>query len=154
MSETKQKYFTPNRIIAMVILVAFFLPWVNIMGMLQYSGFNIPKAIAGLGQMATAFDDTSVDSWKIALVNIIYLIPIINIAILAVKKRIKALELSSSIFILVMFMYLLIKALTGADEGIDMSVVFNTLSIGVYLTFIGAISQLVHAIMDKSDTKE
>ena len=145
MSSNENNLTAGYKIVSMVLLVAFLLPWVDAMGIITFSGFSLPGVVRNLGQMASAFSDdgTGLPAWAL-LVNLIYLIPIINGIIIGKKERKVWFELGSSIFILVAFAIGIFRAIS---VDIDVSELFTYFGIGLYATLAAAVAQLVFAII-------
>jgi hypothetical protein len=66
-------------VFALVIVVAFFLPWVSIGGFITVSGFDAIKAVKNLAEMAGSFKalgDSSSPSTDVGAIYGLYLIPL------------------------------------------------------------------------------
>ena len=144
-----QKFKAPYKVLAIVSLVAFFMPWVNIMGLIKISGYNLPDIFNGLGQMAAAFDDSasvSAPGW----IYLIYLYPILSIAILASNKRIRWAELASGGLLITNLAY---AASKGVMDNLD-SESLQFLGAGFYLFIISYLGLFLTGVAYKDGVSE
>ncbi len=126
-----------ENICAIVLLVAFFLPWVSFFGM-SASGYSIPGIVSGLNQWGSSLSGEAASvPWQVYLV---YLVPLTAIGVL-VTDFLKTDEMIARIVAILAgvipiagVIYMLIES--GGE-------VFNYLSLGAYLTILAAIGMLL-----------
>jgi hypothetical protein len=126
-------------VFALVIVVAFFLPWVNIGGIISVSGFDAIRAVNNLAEMADALNGLGGNSSTMPDVSAIYglyLIPISAVGVVVADMRganTKALSLIAGALPILALLYALSKM--GGD-------MFEGMGIGAYLTVGGGIGLL------------
>jgi hypothetical protein len=121
----------PQKIAAVIFLAAFFLPWINIMGLIQLSGYNLPSAISGLAQMGNAFSEGT-EQVSVIQYYLVYLIPLAAITTILTKKRSRVIEVVPVVMVFLGLGYLV------ADGNID-SEAMQFVGIGAYGTIFAAI---------------
>jgi hypothetical protein len=134
--KTLQKLET---LLAIGLLIAFFLPWVSLGGLVKFSGYDIPDIARGVGQLGQIFTKKEVSQWQMALYNVVYLIPLLSISIVVLdilKKGTKAFSLALGVLPILLFTF----AINRAGKSI-----FQGLSVGAYLTFILGIGLIFSA---------
>tara|TARA_B100000700_G_scaffold155080_1_gene172239 strand:- start:3 stop:431 length:429 start_codon:yes stop_codon:yes gene_type:complete len=126
-----------ENICAIVLLVAFFLPWVSVFGM-SASGFSIPGIVSQFSQLGSSISGESASvPWQVYLV---YLVPLTAVGVL-VTDFLKTDEMIARIVAILAgvvpiagVIYMLIE---GGGE------VFSYLGFGAYLTILAAIGMLL-----------
>ena len=124
-----------ENICAIVLVVAFFLPWVSLGGMFSFAGYQLPNAAEGINAMAAAFSESEPDTNYV--VYLVYLVPLLAVGVLATdylksdEKVAHYVAIAAGAFPLLGFLYVVI------DNGIE------GLAIGIYLTVIAAIVMLL-----------
>tara|TARA_Y100001970_G_scaffold147465_1_gene181063 strand:+ start:891 stop:1319 length:429 start_codon:yes stop_codon:yes gene_type:complete len=126
-----------ENICAIVLLVAFFLPWVSVFGM-SASGFSIPGIVSQFSQLGSSISGESASvPWQVYLV---YLVPLTAVGVL-VTDFLKTDEMIARIVAILAgvvpiagVIYMLIQ---GGGE------VFSYLGFGAYLTILAAIGMLL-----------
>jgi len=124
-----------ENICAIVLVVAFFLPWISLGGIFSFSGYELPNAAQGVNAMAAAFSETEADTNYV--VYLVYLVPLLAVGVLATdylksdEKVAHYVAIAAGAFPLLGFLYVVI------DKGIE------GLAIGIYLTVIAAIVMLL-----------
>ena len=125
-----------ENICAIVLIVAFFLPWVSLGGMFSFAGYQLPNAAEGLNSMAAAFSESGEVDTNYG-VYLVYLVPLLSVGVLATdylksdEKVAHYVAIAAGAFPLLGFLYVVI------DKGIE------GLAIGIYLTVIAAIVMLL-----------
>jgi len=126
-----------ENICAIVMLVAFFLPWVSGGGIFSFAGYQLPNAAEMLTNLSAAFNESGQGDTYYA-VYLVYLVPLLAIGVLATdylkseEKIAHYVAIAAGAFPVVGFVIGLINA--GSLQG---------LAIGVYLTMLAAIVMLL-----------
>ena len=124
-----------ENICAIVLAVAFFLPWISLGGIFSFSGYELPNAAQGLNTMAAAFSESEADT--IYVVYLVYLVPLLAVGVLATdylksdKKVAHYVAIAAGVLPLLGFLYMVI------DNGMQ------GMAIGIYLTVVAAIVMLL-----------
>tara|TARA_A100001234_G_C12472146_1_gene319786 strand:+ start:164 stop:607 length:444 start_codon:yes stop_codon:yes gene_type:complete len=126
-----------ENICAIVLLVAFFLPWVSFFGM-SVSGYSIPGIASGLGQFGSAMSGEAASvPWQVYLV---YLVPLTAIGVLVTdflktdENIARIVSILAGVVPLAGVIYMLIES--GGE-------LFSYLGFGAYLTILAAIGMLL-----------
>jgi len=127
-----------ENICAIIIIVAFFLPWVSL-GFISFSGYDLPN----LGSLANSFDaafsENGESSGSANNLYAVYLIPLLSIGILFMEylgKESKKLCLTAGTLNVVGFLYVLIFETEG-DIGM--------MGIGIWITVLASVVMLLAA---------
>lgn len=123
-------------IFAIILLIAFFLPWTTFGGLITVTGYNFPIAMHGFSSLASAFDKDKEVTIQIYYF-MVYLIPILAITILAMDLKggnTKIISIITGSLLIITFL----KISSGRD-------LFTSMGIGAYLTIIAAIGLLLVA---------
>ena len=130
-----------ENIFAIAMLIAFFLPWINLGGLFTVAGYNIPNTLEGLGSFANAFKNSGAKGVEVPFyIYLVYLIPLLTIGIIILD--LKGIETNSvsilagalPIFTLV---YFLVK------NGFE---IYQVMGIGAYITIIASIGLILGAL--------
>tara|TARA_B100001029_G_scaffold88095_1_gene72250 strand:- start:10807 stop:11238 length:432 start_codon:yes stop_codon:yes gene_type:complete len=126
-----------ENICAIVMVVAFFLPWVSGGGMFSFAGYQLPNAAEMLTNLSAAFSESGQGDTYYS-VYLVYLVPLLAIGVLATdylksdEKVAHYAAIAAGVFPVVGFLIGLIN--TGSLQG---------LAIGVWLTMLAAIVMLL-----------
>ena len=124
-----------ENICAIVLLVAFFLPWLSIGGLISFSGYQLPNAAQGLNALASAFSESEPETNYAAY--LVYLVPLVAIAVLAAdylksdEKTTRIISIVAGVIPVGGFIY----AVTQVE--------FSALAIGAFLTFLSGVGILL-----------
>jgi|ETNmetMinimDraft_13_1059891.scaffolds.fasta_scaffold53167_1 hypothetical protein len=133
-------YKKSENIFAIVMLIAFFLPWVNIGGFITVAGYNIPNVLEGLGTFANALNKSGSKTEIPFYFYLVYLVPLLTIGIIILDlkgietKRVSILAGALPILTLV---YFLVK------NGFE---IYQVMGIGAYITVIASIGLILGAL--------
>ena len=125
-----------ENICAIVLIVAFFLPWVSLGGMFSFAGYQLPNAAEGLNSMAAAFSESGEVDTNYG-VYLVYLVPLLAVGVLATdylksdEKVAHYVAIAAGVLPLLGFLYMVI------DNGMQ------GMAIGIYLTVVAAIVMLL-----------
>ena len=126
-----------ENICAIVMVVAFFLPWVSGGGIISFAGYQLPNAAEMLTNLSAAFSESGQGDTYYS-VYLVYLVPLLAIGVLATdylksdEKVVHYVAIAAGAFPVVGFVIGLIN--TGSLQG---------LGIGVWLTMLAAIVMLL-----------
>ena len=126
-----------ENICAIVMVVAFFLPWVSGGGMFSFAGYQLPNAAEMLTNLSAAFSESGQGDTYYS-VYLVYLVPLLAIGVLATdylksdEKVAHYAAIAAGVFPVVGFLIGLIN--TGSLQG---------LAIGVWLIMLAAIVMLL-----------
>ncbi len=124
-----------ENICAIVLVVAFFLPWISFGGMFSVAGYELPNAAEGINAMAAAFSESEPDTNYV--VYLVYLVPLLAVGVLATdylksdEKVAHYVAIAAGAFPILGFLSLVI------ENGVQ------GMAIGIYLTVIAAIVMLL-----------
>ena len=127
-----------ENICAIVLIVAFFLPWISFGGMFSVAGYELPNAAEGLNALAAAFSESGEADTNYS-VYLVYLVPLLAVGVLATdylksdEKVAHYVAIAAGVFPILGFLSLVIE---NGMEG---------LAIGIYLTVVAAIVMLLAA---------
>ena len=128
-----------ENICAIIIIVAFFFPWVSL-GIVSFSGYELPNLLSALNSFASAFSENGESSPEGAnYLYAVYLIPLLSIGILFMEylgKESKKLCLTAGTLNVVGFLYILIFETEG-DIGM--------MGIGIWITVLASVVMLLAA---------
>ena len=99
-----------ENICAIIIIVAFFLPWVSL-GIISFSGYDLPNLASLASSFDAAFSENGESSGSANSLYAVYLIPLLSISILFMEylgKESKKLCLTAGTLNVVGFLYVLI----------------------------------------------
>ncbi len=125
-----------ENICAIVLVVAFFLPWVSLGGMFSFAGYQLPNAAEGINAMAAAWSESGEADTNYG-VYLVYLVPLLAVGVLATdylksdEKVAHYVAIAAGVFPLLGFLYMVI------DNGMQ------GMAIGIYLTVVAAIVMLL-----------
>ena len=125
-----------ENICAIVLIVAFFLPWVSLGGMFSFAGYQLPNAAEGINAMAAAWSESGEADTNYG-VYLVYLVPLLAVGVLATdylksdEKVAHYVAIAAGVFPLLGFLYMVI------DNGMQ------GMAIGIYLTVVAAIVMLL-----------
>ncbi len=125
-----------ENICAIVLVVAFFLPWVSFGGMFSFAGYQLPNAAEGINAMAAAWSESGEADTNYG-VYLVYLVPLLAVGVLATdylksdEKVAHYVAIAAGVFPLLGFLYMVI------DNGMQ------GMAIGIYLTVVAAIVMLL-----------
>ena len=125
-----------ENICAIVLVVAFFLPWVSFGGMFSVAGYELPNAAEGINAMAAAWSESGEVDTNYAI-YLVYLVPLLAVGVLATdylksdEKVAHYVAIAAGVFPLLGFLYMVI------DNGMQ------GMAIGIYLTVVAAIVMLL-----------
>jgi hypothetical protein len=128
----KEFYKTPTSLIALVLIIGFFLPWISLGNFISISGYEIPKTAELLDGIARSFSENPSSSIK--LYYILYLIPILSAYLLYGEYQGKQMYfVPVKIFIFSIFIFIIYKInSTGNDIGF-----FEKTDIGLWISIAG-----------------
>ena len=127
-----------ENIAAIVMLVAFFLPWISAGGVFSFSGYELPNLAEMASGMSAAFSEDGAKSQTNYAVYLVYLVPLLAIGVLATdylksdKKLSKYTAIAAGAFPILGIIYSIIR--TGEITGF---------AIGIWLTLLAAIVMLL-----------
>ena len=127
-----------ENIAAIVMLVAFFLPWISAGGVFSFSGYELPNLAEMASGMSAAFSEDGAKSQTNYAVYLVYLVPLLAIGVLATdylksdKKLSKYTAIAAGAFPILGIIYSIIRA--GEITGF---------AIGIWLTLLAAIVMLL-----------
>jgi len=127
-----------ENICAIIIIVAFFLPWVSL-GFISFSGYDLPNLASFVNSFDAAFSENGESSGSANSLYAVYLIPLLSISILFMEylgKESKKLCLTAGTLNVVGFLYVLIFETEG-DIGM--------MGIGIWITVLASIVMLLAA---------
>ena len=125
-----------ENICAIVLVVAFFLPWVSLGGMFSFAGYQLPNAAEGINAMAAAWSESGEADTNYG-VYLVYLVPLLAVGVLATdylksdEKVAHYVAIAAGVLPLLGFLYMVI------DNGMQ------GMAIGIYLTVVAAIVMLL-----------
>ena len=125
-----------ENICAIVLIVAFFLPWVSFGGMFSFAGYQIPNALEGANQLL-AIGNESGEVASNPEIYLVYLVPLLAVGVLATdylksdEKVAHYVAIAAGVLPLLGFLYMVI------DNGMQ------GMAIGIYLTVVAAIVMLL-----------
>jgi len=134
-----------ENICAIVLLVAFFLPWVSVPIIGSYAGYQIPGAVTSFLEMSAglanfSFDDPNPEPAAVDVpfqVYLVYLIPLVAIAVL-VADYLKTDEKTTRIISIVAGVIPVSGFIYGVTQ-ID----FSALALGAFLIFLSGVGILL-----------
>ena len=134
-----------ENICAIVLLVAFFLPWVSVPIIGSYAGYQIPGAVTSFLEMSAglanfSFDDSNPEPAAVDVpfqVYLVYLIPLVAIAVL-VADYLKTDEKTTRIISIVAGVIPVSGFIYGVTQ-ID----FSALALGAFLIFLSGVGILL-----------
>jgi len=133
---------------ALVLLSAFFMPWVEVGGLFFYSAFVIPDALFGLARF---FEVSSGHKSGIVIMAyasyLLYLIPLFSILIVVKSINGSSLRAVSFSAGLIPFIALFYSILEFGN-------IFANLSAGFYLTVFASVSLIVTVYNKKCNKKD
>jgi len=132
-----------QNICAICLIIFFFFPWMNIGGLIKFSGYEIPDAVKTLGQFAASFGETTKMNPKVHLFYLLYLIPIFSVItiILNIKGREpKYAGLVAAAVPIVSLIYFVYEI--GSE-------ILDGLAIGAYLTLFTAFGMIYATVGDQ-----
>ena len=134
-------YKKSENIFAIAMLIAFFLPWINLGGLYTFAGYDIPNVL----ELGTAFVNAIQEPGEKGLdvpfyYYLVYLIPLLTIGIIILDYKGIETELVS-IFAGALPILTLIYFIV--DKGFD---VFKVMGIGAYITIIASIGLILGAL--------
>ena len=127
-----------ENISAIVIIVAFFLPWISVGGMFSFTGYELPNLAEMASGMRDAFGEEGVESQANYAIYLFYLVPLLAIGVLANdylktdEKVSKYTAIAAGAFPILGFIYSIISA--GEITGF---------AIGIWLTMLAAVVMLL-----------
>lgn len=127
-----------ENIAAIVMLVAFFLPWISAGGVFSFSGYELPNLAEMASGMSAAFSEDGAKSQTNYAVYLVYLVPLLALGVLATdylksdKKLSKYTAIAAGAFPILGIIYSIIRA--GEITGF---------AIGIWLTLLAAIVMLL-----------
>ena len=127
-----------ENICAIIIIVAFFLPWVSL-GFISFSGYDLPNLASFVNSFDAAFSENGESSGSANSLYAVYLIPLLSIGILFMEylgKESKKLCLTAGTLNVVGFLYVLIFETEG-DIGM--------MGIGIWITVLASVVMLLAA---------
>ena len=130
------------RICGALIAIGYFLPWVDIV-IISFSGYNVIKIVEMAGEFGV--EDVSPPLWVYGT----YLFVVLGIASAALNK--KGLHLVSGVFVMLIVLWGLADV-GGIGEG-DGSI-FDVIGIGLLITIIAPIGQIIGAFKLEEELKE
>ena len=125
-----------ENICAIVLIIAFFLPWVSLGGMFSFAGYQLPNAAEGINAMAAAWSESGEVDTNYG-VYLVYLVPLLAVGVLATdylksdEKVAHYVAIAAGVLPLLGFLYMVI------DNGMQ------GMAIGIYLTVVAAIVMLL-----------
>ena len=125
-----------ENICAIVLIVAFFLPWLSFGGFFSLAGYELPNAAEGVSSLAGAFSESGEVDTNYS-VYLVYLVPLLAVGVLATdylksdEKVAHYVAIAAGAFPILGFLSLVIE---NGMEG---------LAIGIYLTVVAAIVMLL-----------
>ena len=125
-----------ENICAIVMLVAFFLPWVSGGGIFSFAGYQLPNAAEMLTNLSAAFNESGQGDTYYA-VYLVYLVPLLAIGVLATdylkseEKIAHYVAIAAGALPVLGFLYMVI------DNGMQ------GMAIGIYLTVLASIVMLL-----------
>lgn len=125
-----------ENICAIVLVVAFFLPWVSLGGMFSFAGYQLPNAAEGINAMAAAWSESGEADTNYG-VYLVYLVPLLAVGVLATdylksdEKVAHYVAIAAGVLPVLGFLYMVI------DNGMQ------GMAIGIYLTVVAAIVMLL-----------
>ena len=132
-------HFKKTEIIAaIVIVVAFFLPWVSFGGLISLSGYELPNFASAMGELGNAFSEDKKTTTDYTL-YIVYLVPLLSLAVLLIDyldKPIKIICLIASSLNIVGFIYAIFQG--GGEIGIY--------GVGLWITLLASIAMLLASL--------
>ena len=127
-----------ENICAIIIIVAFFLPWVSL-GFISFSGYDLPNLASFVNSFDAAFSENGESSGSANSLYAVYLIPLLSISFLFMEylgKESKKLCLTAGTLNVVGFLYILIFETEG-DIGM--------MGIGIWITVLASVVMLLDA---------
>lgn len=124
---------------AALLILAFFLPWISMGGLITFSGYNIPEAIKGISDIVGIFAEEEVGTpGTVYLAYLLYLIPLLGLTVIIlgfkdIEKKIVTILAGALPYIYLI--YALIKV----------GNIFESASIGLYLTLIAGLCLILSA---------
>ena len=128
-----------ENICAIVIIVAFFLPWISMGGMISFSGYELPNLAEMASAMGAAFNENAAKEQTNYAVYLVYLVPLLAIGVLATdylktdEKIAHFVAMAAGAFPVLAFAYASFSS-SGVPEG---------LAIGIWLTLLACVAMLL-----------
>ena len=125
-----------ENICAIVLVVAFFLPWLSFGGMFSVAGYELPNGAEGINAMAAAWSESGEADTNYG-VYLVYLVPLLAVGVLATdylksdEKVAHYVAIAAGALPVLGFLYMVI------DNGMQ------GMAIGIYLTVVAAIVMLL-----------
>jgi hypothetical protein len=130
-----------ENIFAIAMLIAFFLPWINLGGLFTVAGYNIPNTLEGLGSFASAFKKSGAKGVEVPFyIYLVYLIPLLTIGIIILDYKgieTKLVSIFAGALPILTLIYFIV------DIGFD---VYKVMGIGAYITIIASIGLILGAL--------
>ena len=121
---------------AIAIVIAFFLPWVNL-GFISFSGHDLPNLWDAVNSLSNAFSETENVSAGVNYYLVVYLVPILALVFLLLEylgKPSKNFAIVISAINIVAFLYILIFKSEG-ELGI--------FGVGIWITVLASLLMLL-----------
>ena len=127
-----------ENIAAIVMIVAFFLPWVSAGGMFSFSGYELPNLAEMARGISNSFSEDGVKNQTNYAIYLVYLVPLLAISVLAndYLKSDEKISKYTSIAAGAFPIFGLIFAIMRAGE-------ITGFAIGIWLTMLAAVVMLL-----------
>jgi len=135
-----------ENICAIVLVVAFFLPWVSVGGIFSIAGYELPNAVQWGNAMTATFSESGKVDTNYSI-YLVYLVPLLAVGVLATdflksdEKVAHYVAIAAGAFPILG----LLSLLFGNGESFDEEKLVRGMTIGVYLTVVAAIVMLLAA---------
>lgn len=129
-SDTSPVWLKPQMLAALLLILAFFLPWIST-ATLSYSGFEIPKFLNASPEFGNA------GGLGTLMVILVFAIPIFSLVValqMWLKKSVKVTAVIAGILPFVVLLIFLVKS----------NAILGQLGIGVYLTIILSLTLIIY----------
>ena len=134
-------YKKPENIFAIAMLIAFFLPWINVGGLISVEGYNIPNTLEVGATIANAFKESGEKGVDVPFYfYLVYLIPLLTIGIIILDYKgieTKLVSIFAGALPILTLIYFIV------DIGFD---VYKVMGIGAYITIIASIGLILGAL--------
>ena len=136
----------PENSIAIVLIISFFLPWINVLGFVNVSAYQIPRAIEGLCKVFSALDEQpeSLPS-NLYLLYVLYLIPLCSCITLIGSTYKKDTRISSGIAGTVIFVVLAYALISKEVPKFEIGVL-EDFGIGLWITLAASAAMLLEVL--------
>ncbi|MFG1496634.1 hypothetical protein ABMA57_08370 [Saccharospirillum sp. HFRX-1] len=126
-----------ENVFAVILVIAFFLPWINIGGFLSFSGYEIVELSQGLNQFAALGNQSGSPDPSLYFFYLVYLIPIFAVLTVILNAYQKNSRVAAIVAGVVPFLFLVYGFTQGGSD------IIQGMAIGSWLTLLAATALLL-----------